>query len=72
MLPALIPLAAMNVLATVDLKEMESTAQVRMNYHTVKLMLIHSVANDNKRSIVLLQLLMDPHYQMKPIFTCRY
>ena len=52
MLPAMIPLAAINVLVTVDLKEVESTAQVRMNYHTVKLMLIHSVANDNKRSIV--------------------
>ena len=30
MLPALIPLEALNVPATVDLKEMESTAQVCM------------------------------------------
>ena len=30
MLPALIPLEALSVPATVDLREMESTAQVRM------------------------------------------
>jgi len=56
MLPALISLAAMNVLATVDLKEMESTVQVRMYFReiiTVKLMFIYSLANDNKRSIVV-------------------
>ena len=56
MLPALISLATMNVLATVDLKEMESTVQVRMYFReiiTVKLMFIYSLANDNKRSIVV-------------------
>ena len=56
MLPALISLATMNVLATVDLKEMESTVQVRMYFRgiiTVKLMFIYSLANDPKRSIIV-------------------
>ena len=44
------------VLASLAILEMESTVQVRIHFRgtiTVKLMLIHSVANDNKRSIVV-------------------
>ena len=79
MLPALIPLAPMNVLATVDLREMESTVQVRMHYIYIMLQkaafgkdchadAIHTLASNGNK----LQLLMNPPNHMRHIFPYRY
>ena len=83
MLPALIPLAPMNVLATVDLREMESTVQVRMHYIYIYIYImlqkaafgkdchadaIHTLASNGNK----LQLLMNPPNHMRHMFPYRY